>query len=258
MPKEPIFNIVIFGIAIFMLIGIFLLVMLYIFNKRQVQFKLERKLLEARHQETLLKSQLEIQEETLNNISAEIHDNIIQLLSLSKLKMNSILDLASGEIKETADQTKELLSSAISDLRTLSHHLNGDYIMQEGLQPAIRSTFSSLGNSTSLKTSFSQRGEAWDLGGKREIVIFRIFQEVLNNCIKHSGASNFSVELVYDPDEFIIELVDDGKGFNAISPETKGIGLKNIENRASLINARYQLHTTPMKGTRIRITIQKN
>lgn len=222
-----------------------------------MKFKIEKRLMEAQHKEILLKSQLEIQEQTLQNISAEIHDNIIQLLSLSKLKMNSILHSTDNATMETAAETKEILSKAIHDLRSLSHHLNGEYIMNKGLQQSILSTLHSIGNHISLKTGFTMIGEEYNLGGNREIVLFRIFQEALNNSLKHSKASEFTVELIYNPEEFKMQLFDNGTGFNT-SNSTNGIGLKNIKNRAALINAKFELISQPTQGTLISLTIKKN
>lgn len=242
--------------VILILVGMFFLLMLYIFNKRQVKFKVEKKLMEVQHQETLLKTQLEIQEQTLQNISAEIHDNIIQLLSLSKLKMNSILQEPDEPAAGMAGETKEILSQAISDLRSLSHHMNGDYIMNKGLQQSILSTFQQMGTHKNLKTSLSQLGEEYLLGGDREIILFRIFQEALNNSLKHSGATAISVELNYGLNKFFMQIFDNGNGFNS-HESNEGIGLKNIKNRASLMKAGFELRSSPAEGTLIRITIPR-
>jgi len=255
--ENQIIDIIFFGVAVFFAIGMFLLLMLRTFNKRQLRFKLERQLSEAKHEETLLKSQLEIQEQTMRTISEEIHDNVIQLLSLSKLKMNSILLGKEESVTEVVTQTKQILSDAIQYLRSLSHNMNGEFILSKGLHQSIQSIFNSLGNSAGIRFSVSQTGEAYDLGGNREIVLFRIFQEALNNCLKHSNASAFSVELTYQPDAFAMKLSDNGKGFDINNPAMKGVGLKNIENRTKLINVGFEMYSLPMGGTSILLTAHR-
>lgn len=243
--------------SVLIIAGLFVLLMLYIFNKRQLRFKLEKKLMEVQHQQMLLRSQLEIQEQTLENISAEIHDNIIQLLSLSKLNMNSILQMENTSAIETARETKEILSEAINSLRTLSHHLNGNFIMSKGLYQSILSAFQAIKGNASFRATVSITGTEYDLGGKREIVLFRIFQEAMQNCMKHAGATNFSVALNYTPRALIMQISDDGNGFDITQAE-KGIGLQNIKTRAALINAKFELQSHPGKGTHIRLIINKN
>lgn len=254
---DEIWPLVLGSTILLVLVGLFFLMMLYIFNKRQVRFKVEKKLIESQHQETLLKSQLEIQEQTLQNISEEIHDNIIQLLSLSKLNMNAILQTDSADAKTTARETKNILSKAIYDLRSLSHHLNGTYILQKGLYNSILSAFNSFGTHILLQTSVTLTGEEFPIGGNREIVLFRIFQEALNNSMKHAKAKAFSVELKYEAETFIMQLLDNGKGFD-VSTAKNGIGLQNIKKRAALINAKFELQSQPSEGTHIRLTLNKN
>jgi signal transduction histidine kinase len=81
-------------------------------------------------------------------------------------------------------------------------------------------------------------GPPYSLGEQRELVLFRIFQESLNNALKYSHALNFSINLLYAEDLFNLTIADDGIGFSTEIPSKKsGAGLKNMESRAALIGA---------------------
>jgi signal transduction histidine kinase len=116
--------------ALFSIVVIsFLFRFILLYQKRTNAFISERKVLEARYQQELLKAQLEMQEQTLKHISQEIHDNIGQTLSLAKLNLNRITDdVASGNVQ----QSTQLLTKAIADLRSLSRSLHADTVLSGG------------------------------------------------------------------------------------------------------------------------------
>jgi signal transduction histidine kinase len=102
---------------------------LYVYRKRIK----ENLLLQAKFQQALLQTQIEIQEQTLTTISQEIHDNIGQVLSLAKLNLNTLQPDEHEKLKDT----KMLVSKAINDLRDLSRSMHGDKIADLGLQKPL-------------------------------------------------------------------------------------------------------------------------
>ncbi len=101
-----------------------------------------------------------------------------------------------------------------------------------------------------------KEGNAYSLGEQRELVLFRIFQETLNNTLKHADAKHLKIILQYHPDLFNLMLEDDGSGFSVKMVDNKlGSGLKNIENRASLIGGIANIVSTPHKGCRTKISL---
>ena len=149
-------------------------------------------------QNELLQTQLEIQEQTLKTISEEIHDNVGQVLSLAKLNLNTF---EINPEKKLTD-TKQLISKAINDLRDLSRSMHGDRIAELGLQQSVADEFQILENSGEFKTHLKITGELYKLPPQKEMVLFRIVQEALNNCIKYSKAKNIILELNYAADSF--------------------------------------------------------
>ncbi|HRI19646.1 MAG TPA: histidine kinase [Panacibacter sp.] len=210
--------------------------------------------LRTRYEQTILQSQLEIQEQTFRNISQEIHDNIGQVLSLAKLNLNTIpVDNFSDKIA----LTEELLGKAINDLRDISKSLHPEKIIDIGLVNAISQELALVQKAAKIKTELTCINGDISLGNEKSIIIFRMIQEVLHNILKHAKARNVLVEIGKVENKTLIAVKDDGAGFNidALTSTNTGIGLKSIQQRCSLINASFKIDSIPGEGTSIQLTI---
>ena len=228
-------------LVIFLVAGI--VAFLFLFSRRNWKHQTEKQLMKTQFEQALLKTQLEIQEQTLKTISQEIHDNVGQVLSLAKLNLSTLPNSNDPKIQDT----KDLVSKAIRDLRNLSHSLHGDVIAELGLQQSIANELKIIENTKIFETALNVTGSPFKINAQKEMVLFRIVQEALNNCIKYSAAKKITVFLKYQPQLFILQVQDNGKGFNA--HENIGIGLKSMLNRAQLIGGTFNLSSTPGKGT---------
>ena len=202
-------------------------------------------------QQELLQTQLEIQEQTLKNISEEIHDNVGQVLSLAKLNLFTF----ENDKEPKLQSTKNLVSKAINDLRNLSRSMHGDIIAQLGLQQSITNELTIIENTRQFVAKLKVSGIAYKLDQQKEMVLFRIVQEALNNCIKYSKAKIITVGLNYESSDFLLTVADDGIGFNISN--TTGIGLKSMQNRAALIGGKFDINSSINYGTTIIITLPK-
>jgi len=210
--------------------------------------------LKAQYERTLFQSQLEIQEQTFRNISQEIHDNIGQVLSLAKLNLNTIPQIESSD---KIALTEELLGKAINDLRDLSKSLHPEKIVDIGLINAIRNELVVMQKASKLSAELITNDEELKLSNEKCIIVFRMMQEILHNILKHAKAKNVKVKMHVNDNNITIEIIDDGKGFdmaNLKSTET-GIGLKSIQQRCALINASFNIDSTPGAGTSIKLII---
>ncbi|HEY6976971.1 MAG TPA: ATP-binding protein [Chitinophagaceae bacterium] len=213
--------------------------------------------LKSQYETTILQSQLEIQEQTFRNISQEIHDNIGQVLSLAKLNLNTILQNGASEKIALAE---ELLGKAITDLRDLSKSLHPEKIIDIGLTNAIRHELQLVQKTARLSTEMIAEEKEINLSNEKSIIIFRMIQEILHNIIKHAKAKNVTLAIKSKGDQTIIEIKDNGRGFdlaNLKSTDT-GIGLKSIQQRCALINASCDIQTMPGMGTFVQLIIQNN
>jgi signal transduction histidine kinase len=244
-----------FTAALFALITGFIIYFVVLYRNKQLANKRVQEQLQAEFQQELLKTQIEIQEQTLSNISAEIHDNITQVLSFVKLNL-ALVDSADGlERKQKITDSRELLAQTISDLRDLSKSLSFEHIKQLGLYETMQLVVEIINKSGLVKVDLEIQGDQYFLGEQSELVLFRIFQEGVNNSLKYSNSNILTITLQYLADLFTLTVQDDGDGFSIETLDrSKGMGLKNIENRAALIGAVATIDSLPGKGCCIKVT----
>ncbi|MEO6537168.1 MAG: ATP-binding protein [Ferruginibacter sp.] len=257
LPQE--IAIIIFLSLFFLIIVIGIINLVLVYQKRQLHYLKEQEHLKIRFQNELLETQIEIQEQTFKAISQEIHDNIGQVLSLVKLNLYTLPPIPDPSVQEKVDSTKDLVSKVITDLRDISRSLYGDRIKEIGLRDAIVNELKILQNTGRYATSLDIIGTHYKLDPQKEMIIFRILQEAINNSIKHAHAKKISVQLYYGPENFILKISDDGIGFNAQQniPEQEGIGLRSMENRSRLIGASWKVESSPGNGTLIIIELKQ-
>lgn len=210
--------------------------------------------------QTLLKSKVEIQEQTLDHISKELHSNISQTASLININLSAILEKKTFD--ESLSETKALAKQLLSELKMISASLNTDYIMKIGFGSALENELLRVSKSMQKPAVLSKSGEELRLSPDREIILFRLCQEVLNNSIKYSQATQIKANLVYLEDRIELELSDNGIGFDwntTISQESKteSTGLINIKKRAEVIDATLEIESTIDIGTKVSIEVAR-
>lgn len=215
---------------------------------------LEKHQLQSQFQQTLLQSQLEIQEQTLKNISQEIHDNIGQMLSLAKINLGTTNIEEPETAKDKIDNAHQLVSKSIVDLRNLSRSLDTDHISEKGLQASIAFELELIEKTGNHKTIIETSGNSVNPDKQKELILFRIIQECLHNIIKHAQATEIKVAIENVPGQISISITDNGKGFN-VAGSVKGLGLRNMENRSKLIGAAFSINSVPGNGTQVKILL---
>lgn len=243
------------GILFAMLAG-FIAYFVILYRNKQIKNLREREQLEASFRQEILKTQIEVQDQTLNYISTEIHDNITQVLSFVKLSLAGLVSSADAGKKAKITEVRELVAQTITDLRDLSKSLSFEQVGSLGLVKTIEREAERINKSGLLEVSLDKEGKEYPLGQQRELVLFRIFQETLNNTLKHAKAKHMKIVLHYQADLFNLTVEDDGAGFSAgMIAQKHGSGLKNIENRASLIGGSANIVSSPHKGCCTKITL---
>ncbi|GGB23441.1 sensor histidine kinase [Puia dinghuensis] len=256
-------------------------------RESEMQDRINRMHREFQHE--ILSSKLEIQEQTFQEISQEIHDNIGQILSLARLHIATMDDAGNTVLANKIRDSKTLVSKAIHDLRHLSHRLNTDYITEVGFDVAVKREIDAIARSEAYETKFSVEGKPYRFDQQKELILFRIVQELLNNILRHAHAKTISVSLSYDPAALLVMIQDDGQGFDRGALDSRGangnstldsldtpgtngngqgskgdpgngnghgdpgeghgLGIKSMYHRARLIGAGFQLTSTVGAGT---------
>lgn len=221
--------------------------------------KKENETLRVQFSEQLLKSQLEIQEQTLQYVSRELHDNIGQMASLIKINLNTV-QLQHREVAEQKlANTKDLIRQLISDLKLLSTSLSSDKISKVGLMQALQNESEKIERTGVCKVQFIQHNDVPAVPDEKAIIIYRMVQEILNNTLKHSEATQILLNVHYEKNKFTLIVTDNGKGFNVDHKMTDisepGDGLINMQKRAKMINATLALTSAIGQGTETKISM---
>lgn len=253
--KEQVITIVVSLVILLIIIGVVVLLLTLYYTNTKKRLLKESKLQAAYYKQMLLQSKVEVQEQTLNDISREIHDNISQVLSFVKLNLALTGGLNEAEKQKKITESRELVAQVIADLRHLSKSISFEHIEKMGLVKTLRTEVDRINNSGLININLIITGDAYSLGAQRELVLFRIFQETLNNTLKYANAAHLHITLQYSTQLFNLTLEDDGVGFNPGQLTQSGSGLKNIQNRASLIGAAANISSVPQKGCTIKVTL---
>lgn len=223
-------------------------------RKQFAHFK-ELEIFKQKKKSEIYQSQIEIQEQTFSNISAEIHDNIGQKLTLTKLSLNTLPIKGNEELEEKVSKITRLIGEAIMDLSDLSRSMSSEIVLQNGLIKAIEFEVGQLMRLGPFQVSFHLIGDPVFLPADTDLVLFRMFQECINNVVKHAGATEISIELHYKPEEVVLSVADNGNGNIPVGNEIKGIGLANMRKRGQLLNADIKIESLPGQGSTITIKI---
>ncbi len=263
MPNQnpEIYIIIILGATLALLLVGFIVTILFLYQRRRHQQEQELVQLKDSYEQEALKSQLEIQETTFKTISQELHDNIGQLLSVVKMSL-AVVPVSKEHIAYAPIQnSRQTLNKAILDLSNLTKGLHTDRISEIELAELIRFELELVKNSALMDVQYHVSGVKFQFDEQKKIFIFRMFQEIFNNMLKHSKATAVVVSIVNTTDTFFeLEIKDNGIGFNVDEKKntvssTAGVGLKSLFNRAKLIGAHLRIISEPGKGTSVKIRL---
>jgi signal transduction histidine kinase len=238
------------ALVLFILLVFFFAVALAIRYRKR---KRENEELQERLATERLKIQAEVQEETLQHISRELHDNLGHIASLVKINLNTIItedEALSAKIEETKELTRQL----IGDIKRLSLRMGDDPLLQGGLVAAIEKEVDRLNRSGAIQAILELGGDIPVIEDTKAIILFRMIQEGINNTLKHSAGKNLSIRLEHIDKSIILVLQDDGRGFTIEKQlNGDGAGLANLKKRAALLNASMNVQSAPGHGTSITI-----
>jgi two-component system NarL family sensor kinase len=243
---------------IFLVAPAFVLLYVFVQNRRKKKHIEEKAQMKLIFDSELVKTQFEIQEQTMQTIGVELHDNIGQLLSLTSLTLNSIELDNLEKAQQKIDAAIELNLKSIKEMRLLGKLLHGEQLVKLGLEDAIRHEISWMEKSGKFLVTYDIDGESPGYNNAdKDLILFRVTQEILNNIIKHSQATEINVKLDYTGDGIKLQIIDNGTGFNLheLLEQQKGMGLKNIQKRAEIVNGTVFIQSTPGEGTCIDIFI---
>lgn len=220
------------------------------YQKRLLKKELEINKIKAEQQEEILKNTILAQEKERRRIAGDLHDEVGAMLSVVKLNVSRFERKSDNkDVVNLANETKTYLEEAITQVRRISRDLMPPSLEKLGLDFAIEELAGRIDRTGNIKTIYFKTGDYFRFDGKKELALFRIVQELLNNAIKHSGASEIFIKARYSSNSLAVSVSDNGKGFDTESVVSEGLGLKNLESRANMLNAKMKIKSHPGKGT---------
>lgn len=220
-----------------------------------------RKQLEARllsekinHQKKLAQATLDAQEKERTEIGKELHDNVNQILTATKLLLTAAEQ--DEDIKDVMiSRSIKNVSGAIDEIRKLSKSLVTPANNELSLSEAIQDLIDTIRLTTGITVhSQVQNGFKNKINRRQQIALYRIVQEQINNIIKHADAHTIQLVMEEKDNAIHMEIVDDGKGFD-INAKRSGIGLTNMQSRAELLNGNLNIESVIGKGSVLKVDL---
>ncbi|GAB4091642.1 hypothetical protein GCM10028786_05680 [Flaviaesturariibacter terrae] len=209
----------------------------------------ERALLQSEldRQKQISQATIETQERERSDIGKELHDNVNQLLTTTKL----YLDLAMSNTalrEELLQKSSKNVITVINEIRQLSRSLMNPSLGDLGLLEAIQDLAESVQLTRRLEVTVEADPAVETLLLEtQKLAIFRILQEAINNVLRHAKAAQLRIRLSAENGNVVLRVQDDGIGFEPVQVK-KGAGLRNMENRVYLANGTLLVESTPGRG----------
>ncbi|GGD42535.1 hypothetical protein GCM10011514_03140 [Emticicia aquatilis] len=211
--------------------------------------------LEQEKQLISMNSILKGQEEERSRMAKDLHDGLGSMLSGIKLNLSAMHQNFVIHSSEVFSFEKALtqLDSAIAEMRRVAHNMMPEALLKFGLHEAIQDYCDGINQNGTLKMQFTAIGDGKNLDATMQKVLYRIFQELTNNAIKHAQAKTIFIQIGHHEQGITLTVEDDGKGFD--TSKTNGAGLSNVKSRVDYLKGTLHIDTSPKNGTSIIVEI---
>lgn len=199
------------------------------------------------------------EENERKRFAKDLHDGLGPLMSTVKMSLSAL-----GErIKDPTgnvilNNTNHLVNEAINTLKDISNNLSPHVLSNFGLSSALSTFCAKINQTKAVEVDFKSNMEGTRLESEKEVVLYRAACELINNSIRHSGASRIGIELNKHEKFITLHIYDNGRGFDTSQlggENSKGMGLSNIETRVKSVDGAFIIESTPGKGTSVLIKI---
>ncbi len=228
-----------------LLFGLLALFWLWLWTK-QKRRKAELLVKQLEQEKQLISTQaaLDGEMQERSRLARDLHDGLGSILSAAKINMSELKNGAILELPalESINLVMKLLDESVQELRRVAHHLMPESLSRYGLKVALSDFCKSIG-----KVEFAWFGDETRLERQLEIVFYRIVHELVNNALKHSGATHILVHVVQNPDRIALTVEDNGCGFD-VDATTAGMGLHNIRTRVDALGGSIEIYSGKEMG----------
>jgi signal transduction histidine kinase len=239
-------------ISFFIIVGVILI--------RELFYSLKRADIDRlRSEKKVITAIINTEENERKRFAKDLHDGLGPLMSTVKMSLSALderIKDPSGTV--ILNNTNHLVNEAINTLKDISNNLSPHVLSNFGLSSALSAFVAKINQTKAIEIDFKSNMENIRLESEKEVVVYRAACELLNNSIRHSGASRIEIELNKHEKFITLHFCDNGRGFDTSTLEgedAKGMGLPNIETRVKSVDGAFILESTPGKGTSALIKI---
>ncbi|WP_234735003.1 sensor histidine kinase [Tellurirhabdus bombi] len=250
------------GTAVLLVMAIFIIVFVAYYQQKQIRQQLVMKDMQETYRKELMTATLQGQEQERRRIAQDLHDEIGTMLSVTKLSLNQL-----GRSIEKTDpasiilvqKTRSLLDETISNVRRISRDLVPTTLERFGLVAALEELAEKVISQGDIHIEIICPDTVTSLPSSLNLMLFRIAQELTNNAIKHAKAETIQIQLSCEPGQLNLSVIDDGHGFDldeVLSDKRRGLGLRNIESRLSVVDGSVTFDVAKGRGSRVYVQVR--
>ncbi len=239
--------------SLFFAVGVFLIQKIFRYMKRVEQ--------KTRDQEkAILNAIIQAEERERRRFATELHDGLGPLLSTIKMSVSSLAAVETNPSSiSVIKNTNMVISEAIKSIQEISNNLSPHVLNNFGVAKAVRNFVNKINQSKGMKVMFKTNILDARFSTGTEVVIYRSVCELLNNSIKHSGASKVNIELTADSKEILVNYRDNGVGFDTgslfMDEKEVGTGYFNMLSRVQSLKGTLEVFSDKNKGILVAITV---
>ncbi|WP_266367987.1 sensor histidine kinase [Tellurirhabdus rosea] len=249
------------GTAVLLVMAIFIIVFVAYYQQKQIRQQLAMKEMQETNRKELMAATLQAQEQERRRIAQDLHDEIGTMLSVTKLSLNQLGRSIDADDQGSAmfvQKTRSLLDETIANVRRISRDLVPTTLERFGLGSALEE-LAEKASQGDVHVELTCPEKIASLPQSTSLMLYRITQELTNNAIRHGNATHIQIQLHCEREALFLSVVDNGSGFDldeTLQDKKRGLGLRNIESRLSVVDGNVTFDTAPGRGTRVHVQVR--
>ncbi len=238
-----------------------LIIFIIMHQRKVLRFNKKIQQMEQDQQKILLNASIKLQEEERQRLAADLHDDAGPLLATVRLYLNeNLVNQDKATQLQSIFQARQIVDDTIQLVRNISHSLMPPTLKNFGLESAINDLFQKISGSGTINASSRFHEYKERLKEEKELIVFRVVQELINNILKHSNSSFIHLTQNVHADKFYLRIHHDGRGivqadFEKLNKSNVGLGLKNITSRMRLVQGNINFEKD-ISQTYFKVTIE--
>lgn len=241
------------------LLTVFLIVFFVVYQKRLLIEQERANKIEIEYQKSLLTAGILAQEEERKRYAVDLHDGVGGVLSAIKLYVQRLQpEMPAEEFSLLKERAMNAIAENILEIRTVTNNLLPQSLERVGLVAASKGLCKKVADIKSVAVDFYANAEH-RFDQNREKAVFRILQELTNNTLKHSTASQLKLHFTFTTTSLKVLFAENGQGFQMNTDRSQtssgGLGLKGIESRIAFLDAKWQYATAPGEGVTVEFAL---